>query len=1516
MSQFNINKDRSIEQDKVFLVDRLFNIIDNGEIYPISDLQIIANLNSNWECSFTVYKETNGIPNPLWDKITDLALVKVENKGIFELKAPVMDENCTYKQCNGISICEAETSQTSMTLQINTEDDIAREEYYEEFPTVFYRDIHDITVFSGLEKFSDTTIYTDRKKKEILRQSSLLHRVFSEMPEYLENIDGTKIDDSLKNLQRIFSWDNTSVYDICQQICEELECIFLFDKFSRSFAVRDLKEHCETDGCRDIEDGICPVCQANGTTRHIKRFGEFSGVEIDTKNLAETIELTGDADSVKNYFKIEGADDVITSRISNRLIGNGYMWKLGTLQKSQMSDDLVNAIEAREQMMADNHYQEVYNDLWDQWNGLETQILEYQSGMMPSPEHAEDNAEKVFQNLFGSNGKIDYAYASNRYQTAEQIADSIMNYAKLLMSTNHTIEYTNLKSANDTWNGKTVVGSITFKIHIYLDGYYIDDDETKGYLDEYTSPAEITLKVAKGYDITYSEEGSNEGIYTTDYYNYLKRLIDTANAKSDITDEVITFEPITPFDISPDAETYQGTALKSTHYSKYCYNRLDSFCKAYEACSSVVAGVNGTIASNDTDSTREDTGTDVPSNETILSGEMRNEIGKFYFVAPLKSDLSYYRFQKGKTYTLTITTSSSYGFTSSNIVCMLGTSGNVYPGTGNGLMASDVTKKDLHTFVLTIRGDGNIYSHLCVGLESESDYDRVYLYQFRITMPTETSTSSGSSETVDILKYLKADGKIGNIQEDLLGKYQQYILLLSGRMQWLNDQIEQMKAKQDSLLEEINKIKDICDMEHCIKDYAEKHDITRNLWYELCSFKRQDTYRNENLIGEGVEEATLMQNIENLIERAEEEIDKACNITYSVSATIDNLLVMPEFEQFWGRFTLGNYIHMRIDGRIHTMRLISLTYDYSDLSHCTVEFSDVVSRKSPTDNMKEILSQVASIATTAKTVARQAEEGAEAKLSIHTIQNDAFNIANSRITTADDQSFTIDRYGITGRMIDEVSGEVSPEQIKVINNLLCFTDDNWAHTKTALGKITYLNPLSQEYETRYGLNAEVMIGNLIMSEKLYISDGNGSVYIDGNGITLDGGSIKWLTPISQSAVNGLSDGLSTLNAFKNKVNTALTGSATTEIGSNYVISPKIGGGYLYIVDGGNSITLNPHAGTVSDGTNTSSDNMLEIKSNAKTILEVDKSGNLTVEGTIRASDGYIGDKTDGWEISNKAIYHGCNSINSFKKGTYVGTDGFCNYMSTDSFTRITDGRLITNNLQADGGIIGGWTINDKSLSYDDKNGNYMALDIQNSRIISNNNTDSVILHSGSLQFSQNNNKYITFSITNWATQPTVYGVGIESEAQSKFISFGNKETENDTSYITPFLLNYGLNPDGITQPVIMFNDAYLGGDLHFSNDSYIGAYSNGGVYSTKIACKHLDIHNSGTINNASPNMEYNITFDSPFTTPPKVFCSAHVSDGSIAAASATNVTTTGFTLHFNRENDSMATATIDWVAIS
>ena len=196
MSQFIVNIDGSVEQDKIFICDRSLNRL--GELYPVEDLLTVIHLNQGDEVSFKIYKNSNGEDNPFWDKIDDIQVVLVEGKGYFEIATPLTTEECTYKQVTGISLGEAETSQTNITLQINTEEDIARDDYVE------------------------TILYNPSK-----HEGSLLHRIFQSMPHYKIG----HVDASVACIQRTFSCDSQTVYDFLQTIAEELECIFIFDNF-------------------------------------------------------------------------------------------------------------------------------------------------------------------------------------------------------------------------------------------------------------------------------------------------------------------------------------------------------------------------------------------------------------------------------------------------------------------------------------------------------------------------------------------------------------------------------------------------------------------------------------------------------------------------------------------------------------------------------------------------------------------------------------------------------------------------------------------------------------------------------------------------------------------------------------------------------------------------------------------------------------------------------------------------------------------------------------------------------------------------------------------------------------------------------------------------------------------------------------------------------------------------------------------------------------------------------------
>lgn len=907
MSQFIVNIDGTVEQDKIFICDRLLNI--QGELYPINDLHTAMRLNQNDEVSFKIYKNNNGEENPFWDKIDDIQLILVEGKGYFEIATPLTVEECAYKQVTGISLGEAETSQTKITLEINTDTDFNIQE--NEDPTK--------------ETYNQTILYNPNDP-----ETSLLNIIFKHMPHYTIG----HVDASVACIQRTFSCDNQTVYDFLQTIAEELECIFIFDNFKREVNCYDLKDHCNRQSCitsedyRNLKNGVCQHCNSSDYITY--GYGKDTRVFIDHNNLVESVTLTGDKDSVKNCFKIEGADDTITNLIRQRLMDGNYMWIFSPDQTSKMSTPLQRALVEHDTLV--KSYQNEYNTLWDRYNNCVDKILFYQSEMMPSLASSKTTARSIHEDLFGAGGKISYTCKSSDTQTPASLLKSVNTFAKQIMPNEYEIELSLTGSSNS---------SISFSSHIWMKDAY-KDDKTQN--DEYT--ASVSLPVKDGWHVYYDTSADNP-VFTTDYFMYLKQQLEISLAKSDVSEEVISFDP----QVSPsyDAEN-DPQNLSHIHYTKYCYNRLKSFRDAYESCSQIIAKHSEQISSDN---------------------------------------------------------------------------------------------------------DG-------------------------------------------ILKYINPNGNQVSIYNDLLKKYYDRIAILDARMAYLESKINALGRERDSHKDRIDEIKSICNMEDFLKNY--NNGLYGNdLWIELCSFKREDTYRNDNYLGEGVKHEEIVKNVEGLIKRATEELERACEISYSINTTIGNLLTMREFEPLWDDFTLGNWIRIQIDEDIYKLRLISITFDYSDLSHITVEFSDITKSNNPMEDLSSLFQQASSIASNFNSVTRQAEKGYLTNQEFNIMKEAGLNVANTMITNADNQDFVIDRYGITGRVWNDVENTYDREQIRIINNLLCFTSDSWKHTRLALGKIYYYDSEEKQYKWAYGLNAEVLIARLIMSELLKVMNKSGTYTIDDTG---------------------------------------------------------------------------------------------------------------------------------------------------------------------------------------------------------------------------------------------------------------------------------------------------------------------------------------------------------------------------------------------------------------------------------
>ena len=286
-----------------------------------SGISIKDSMKDAAEITFNVNKYLNGKKNHLWNKIKDFRLAWWQEQDIwFQLRVELDESNETVKTVYCTRLGQAELSQIQLyTIEINTEDDIARDDY--KIPTVLYRE----------------------KNPE----ASLLHRILEKAPHYKI----THVDSTIANIQRTFSFDGVSIYDALQQIAEEIGCLFVFDSASdengnilRTIAVYDLESNCNQCGYRGEFTGSCPKCKSTNIN---EGYGIDTSIFISSDECGADIQFTTDTDSVKNCFKLEAGDDLMTATIRNcNPNGTDYIWYFSDDVKEDMSDELLEKIES------------------------------------------------------------------------------------------------------------------------------------------------------------------------------------------------------------------------------------------------------------------------------------------------------------------------------------------------------------------------------------------------------------------------------------------------------------------------------------------------------------------------------------------------------------------------------------------------------------------------------------------------------------------------------------------------------------------------------------------------------------------------------------------------------------------------------------------------------------------------------------------------------------------------------------------------------------------------------------------------------------------------------------------------------------------------------------------------------------------------------------------------------------------------------------------------------------------
>ncbi len=358
-----------------------------GSLTGIEHVKYIQNVNGADEVSFTVHKKlltANYCENLkkyqeyIWCRLNNLMLIWIkELDEYFQIETAIDDTATgTTKNVTGKSLCESELSNINLyTTEINSESDIKRSDYYSYFPTVFYRnpdrvddydwdnaddpnkDSYTVYKIVNNKKVKDE-VATIEKRKKILKSSSLLHRILEKVPMYTL----AHVDKSLMNVQRTFSIDGTSIYDFMTGDCaEQFNCIFIFDSTKRTISAYDLyASYCMDCGKRFDDTDTCEYCGSKNLLHY--GYGQDTTIYIDKTNLTDSINFTTDVGSIKNTFKLEAGDELMTATVRTLLQGgDGYVRYLPEWQKQMMPENLVAKL---------TDYENLYNSKTELYQGF------------------------------------------------------------------------------------------------------------------------------------------------------------------------------------------------------------------------------------------------------------------------------------------------------------------------------------------------------------------------------------------------------------------------------------------------------------------------------------------------------------------------------------------------------------------------------------------------------------------------------------------------------------------------------------------------------------------------------------------------------------------------------------------------------------------------------------------------------------------------------------------------------------------------------------------------------------------------------------------------------------------------------------------------------------------------------------------------------------------------------------------------------------------------------------------
>ena len=273
----------------------------------------------------------------------------------------------------------------------------------------------------------------------------------------------------------------------------------------------------------------------------------------------------------------------------------------------------------------------------------------------------------------------------------------------------------------------------------------------------------------------------------------------------------------------------------------------------------------------------------------------------------------------------------------------------------------------------------------------------------------------------------------------------------------------------------------LAEIEALVDTMSIENNLSTENIKELDMFIREKTWSDTTYVDET---ELYEEGVRLLTQMAQPAIDFSVNVM--------NFLNSLDHSENWDTITTGLGDLITIDaesiGMTFEARLVTYTYT-EDGNYLTLGFSNKGDLDNPSVYLKDLLKDAVSVSTTVKMNAVKYGKYTEDRTTLMDYMNGKLDLAKQTALAGINNEVTIDERGILLTRSDDMN-----KQLKMIGDLIVFTNDGWNSAGTAI---------SSE-----GVVAESIYGKILAGANLTIENSSGSFKVDANGVTIDGASLR------------------------------------------------------------------------------------------------------------------------------------------------------------------------------------------------------------------------------------------------------------------------------------------------------------------------------------------------------------------------------------------------------------------------